>query len=105
MHMTMEEFIARVRNGRIFTLEFVKRTTGEFRVMNARLGVKAYVKGVGLKFDPKAKDLLGVFDLQKGEYRFINLRAPITLKLEKEVYDWDFNLQLFVKKEEDVKKD
>ena len=34
--------------GTIFTVTFVKRTTGETRTMNARLGVKRGVTGVGM---------------------------------------------------------
>lgn len=97
--MKMEEFIQRVKNGRFFTLEFIKRTTGELRVMNCRLGVKAHVKGVGRTFDPKEKDLLGVFDLQKQGYRFINLRDPLVLKMDGKKYNWNTQLKEFIEEE------
>ena len=94
--MKIEEFITRARTGRFFTFEFIKRTTGEHRVMNARLGVKAHVKGVGRTFDPKPKDLLGVFDMQKQGYRFINLREPVVLKMDGHKYNWDVDKREFI---------
>lgn len=59
--------------GKIMTVKFVKRTTGEVRVMNCRLGVKVHLKGGVQAYDPKTKNLLTVFDMQKGAYRNINL--------------------------------
>ena len=52
-------------DGKIFTVDFIKRTNGEPRTMNCRRNVQKGVKGVGLKFDPKEKDLLVVYDMQK----------------------------------------
>lgn len=94
--MKIEEFIEKVRSGRVFTLEFIKRTNGDRRVMNCRLGVKAHVKGVGRTFDPKTKDLLGVFDMQKQAYRFINLRDPLILRMDGKKYNWDNGTREFI---------
>lgn len=85
--------LADVRNallgseGKIFRVEFIKRTTGELRVMVARLGVSKDVKGVGLAFDPFAKGLLTAYDMQKEQYRMINLDAIVSLKLEGQEYE------------------
>ncbi len=62
-------------NGRIFGVEFVKRSTGELRRMNARLGVTKHLKGGTRAYDPAAHALLCVFDLQKGAYRSVALDA------------------------------
>ena len=51
--------------GKIFTAITTKRTNGERRVLNCRLGVTKYVTGEGLKFDPEKKNLITVFDMQK----------------------------------------
>ena len=67
-------------NGKIFSAVFTKKD-GEKRLMNCRLKVKKYVKGVGRKFDPKDKGLIGVFDLQKDQHRFINLNTLEKLKI------------------------
>ena len=36
----------------IFSVEFTKKSTGENRLMVARLGVRKNVKNIGLKFNP-----------------------------------------------------
>jgi hypothetical protein len=68
-------------NGRIFSVTFVKKD-GTIRKMTARLGVKKDLKGVGLSFDPTAKQLVVVFDMHKRAYRMINLQTIITFKHE-----------------------
>ena len=68
-------------NGRIFSAVFTKKDA-EKRLMNCRLKVKKYVKGVGRKFDPSDKGLIGVFDLQKDQHRFINLNTLESLKIQ-----------------------
>ena len=53
--------------GTIFTATFEKRTTGDIRKMNARLGVKKGVTGEGMKYDPKGKNLIACYDVQKAQ--------------------------------------
>jgi hypothetical protein len=67
--------------GKIFSVTFVKKD-GSVRKMTARLGVKKDLKGVGLSFDPTAKQLVVVFDMHKRAYRMINLQTIITFKHE-----------------------
>lgn len=67
--------------GKIFSVTFVKKD-GTIRKMTARLGVKKDLKGVGLGFDPTAKQLVVVFDMHKRAYRMINLQTIITFKHE-----------------------
>lgn len=59
-------------NGRIFSASFVKKD-GSSREMTCRLGVKKHLKGGELAYDPSEYDLMTVFDLQKNQYRMINL--------------------------------
>ena len=73
-------------NGKIFTAHFVKKD-GSARKMNCRTGVSKYVTGVGLKFDPKSKGLLGVFDLQSKGYRFISLDKVFKLTISGETHE------------------
>jgi hypothetical protein len=68
--------------GKIFTAEFVKKD-GTLRRMNCRLGVKKGITGKGLKFVPMEKLLLPVFDMQKDEYRMINLDTVYALTISK----------------------
>lgn len=78
----------------VFTVEFVKRTTGELRVMNCRRGVKKHLTGrpnssgtLGLGYNAKSKNLLPVFDMQKREYRMINCETIRCLKYKGIVYN------------------
>ncbi len=76
-------------NGSIFTVTFVKRTTGERRVMNARFGVHKYVKGVGLSYNPTEHRLIGCYDMQKAQgegYRMIATESITDLKVNGEHY-------------------
>lgn len=87
---------------KFFTVKFIKRTTGEPRTMNGRLGVKEWkkydkegkpildkngnpvkdkVKGVGLKFDPFEKGLLPVYDTNKHNYRTIDLDSVYFMQI------------------------
>ena len=58
-------------NGQIFSVDFIKKD-GSVRTMNCRLGVKSKLKGGRTKYDAEARNLLTVFDMQKGAYRTIN---------------------------------
>lgn len=67
-----QEVVKNYPGNQFFTVTFVKRSTGETRVMNCRKGVRS--KGSGeLKFDPVKKKLVSVYDMQKGKFRFISL--------------------------------
>ena len=78
--------------GKFFRVHFVKRTSGEERIMDCRIGVHKFVKGVGMKFTPKDYDLISVWDLRawdpKGDtgYRFINIRTVKEIHFAKRVY-------------------
>jgi hypothetical protein len=62
-------------NGRFFTVEFVKRTNGEVRVMTARTGVTKHLKGVGPAYSFAEKKLIGVYDVVSGGYRCIPIES------------------------------
>jgi hypothetical protein len=75
--------------GRMFEIVFVKRSTGETRVMRARLGAtqardpeKGLVKvnGKGMSYNPKAYNLLTVREASGG-FRSIPLDAVISLRV------------------------
>ena len=77
----------------IFSVVFIKRTTGEFRKMTCRRNVKKYLAGGKAAYNFKDHDLLPVFDINKqqeadhkGAYRSINLNALKELKLHGHVY-------------------
>ena len=72
--------------GRVFGVQFIKRSTGEARKMSARTGVAKYVTGEGLKFSPSQKKLVAVFDMNKQGYRMINLEGLTNLNIEGKEY-------------------
>jgi|TARA_Y100000034_G_scaffold5347_1_gene6048 hypothetical protein len=77
---TAKQYIYKT-NGKIFSAVFTKKD-GEKRTMVCRRGVAKYVKGVGLKFKPEERDLIGVFDMHKASYRFINIKTLEQLKIK-----------------------
>ena len=86
--LSLDEIIQKIKDtkGAFFTVTFVKRTDGTTRTMNARFGVKKYLKGGELPYDPIAKGLLPVFDMQKNAYRMINTDTLIGAKIGNEQY-------------------
>ena len=87
-HISKKDALGKMRKaeGKIFTVTFKKRTTGEVRTMNCRTGVSKDVKGVGLKYSRKDHNLFGVFDMQKQQHRSINLDSLISLAMGGELY-------------------
>ena len=81
---TAREYIY-ATNGKIFSAVFTKKD-GEKRKMVCRQGVAKYVKGIGLKFKPEEKELIGVFDMHKKAYRFINVKTLEQLKVKGKTY-------------------
>ena len=73
--------------GKIFTVSFIKRTTGEVRLMNCRMGVSKHVKGGPRAYDPSAHNLIWVYDLQRAGYRSIALEGLQTVTADGCVYE------------------
>lgn len=87
MDYTEVEAVLKGSEGKIFRVEFYKRTTDELRVMVARIGVKKNLTGEGQKFNPAERGLMTVWDMQKQAYRMINLDTVVSLKLAGEEYE------------------
>lgn len=81
--------------GRFFRVIFTKRTTGELRTMDCRIGVHKFEKGKGMSFDPKDKDLICVWDLKayrpNGDtgYRSINLRTVKEVRFAGKIHKFE----------------
>ena len=77
--MENTNFVERIlsSNGKIFSVEFVKKD-GSVRLMNCRLGVTKYLKGGQSTLDP-AK-FITVYDLQSAGYRAINVDTILNVK-------------------------
>jgi hypothetical protein len=84
--MIVEKLLQETANKRIFSVTFIKRTTGEVRKMNAMRGVRKGVKGVGLNYDAPEKNLLTVYDMKKQGFRSINLDSILEFKANKQLF-------------------
>jgi hypothetical protein len=69
--------------GKIFSVKFIKRTTGELRMMTCRTGVTKHLtvspSKLGVNF--KRHDLISVFDMQAGGYRCIPVEGIEEIKI------------------------
>ena len=65
----------------IFSVVFLKKD-GTLRKMLCRFGVKKHLKGGKLKFNPRERSLLVVFDMQKEAYRMINLETISNINMK-----------------------
>ena len=73
-------------NGKMFSVEFVKRTTGEHRKMVARLGVKKHLAGGDAAYNFSERGLVSVYDVQKKGYRTIPTESISTLTIGGSTY-------------------
>lgn len=78
--------------GRIFEIYFIKRSTGEERKIVGRLGVKKYLKGGELKYNPKSLNLITVYELKSGEnpggYKAIPVENILNININGEKYEF-----------------
>lgn len=86
--MTRTEALNRIHssNGRIFGVRFIKRTTGEVRTMQARLGV-VHVKGdlgSGPAYDAASHGLLRVWSMADGGYRSVGTESILAVSVNGE---------------------
>ena len=72
-------------NGRIFHVIFTKKN-GEVRRMTARLGVHKGVTGKGMRYNPLERGLLPVYDMDKSDWRMVNLKTLRRLSVDHERY-------------------
>jgi hypothetical protein len=83
--------LAQKAEGTFFGVEFVKRTTGELRKMVCLGGVTKHLVGGSLAYDPKAKNLIGVWDStvadRKKAYRMIAVEGIKTVNASGEQYE------------------
>jgi hypothetical protein len=69
-----------IPKGSIFTVDFVKKD-GSLRVMNCRTGVKSHLTPNPKREKPAMpSNMVTVFDMQKGQYRHINVDTTRSIK-------------------------
>ncbi len=74
--------LERLRNAKrklLFSVEFIKRGTGKVRKMICRFQVRKHLKGGAIAYDRKALGLVGVFDIQKQDYRNISTEGLLRM--------------------------
>lgn len=76
--MDIQSFKNEVK-GNFFRACFVKKD-GTIREITARFGVKKYLKGGELTYVPEERGYIVVFDVDKKEYRTINMDKLIYLR-------------------------
>jgi len=86
--MNRNDVVEWIKNskGKIFRVEFIKRSTKEIRGMSAQYGVQTGKKGAtgnGPAYSPEAKGLICVWDTQKQEYRSIPIEGILRIKIKK----------------------
>jgi len=72
-------------DGRIFFVEFTKKD-GSTRRMTCRRNVREGLTGKGMSYRPLGKGLLSVYDMDKQEYRMVNLLEVIRFTINKTKY-------------------
>lgn len=83
MNITRQQAIAMINNskGKIVSVVFVKRTTGELRKMSCRTEVKKGLKGVGMAYNAVDKKLITVYDVANQGYRNIATEGIVSLTM------------------------
>jgi len=79
-------FLRHPGNAREFTVEFIKRSTLELRVMKATTNYAEHLKGGELPYDTVEKGLLPVWDLEKQAFRSIPLDSVVVIKVQGKTY-------------------
>lgn len=76
-------------NGRIFSIIFRKRGTGDTREMTCRIGVKKYLNPEPTRegVDFKDKRLVPVYDMKVEGYRSIPIEGIMRIKINGEWHD------------------
>jgi hypothetical protein len=80
IHKTKVSDLFKLFPNRIFSCVFVKKN-GEIRTMNCRLGVKKGVRGTGKSISSPSNSYVTVFDMNKDQFRVINLETMIMINI------------------------
>jgi hypothetical protein len=72
--------------GRVFSIQFLKRSNGELRTMKAIFVEGKGIKDVGMPYEPNQRRLIVVYDVGKEGYRAVPIDGILTLKIYGENY-------------------
>ena len=78
--------LIKAAGGKIFTASNIKKD-GTKRILNGRTEVHKGVTGVGMGYNPEDYNMITIFDMQKKEFRTLNLETLYGLKINHEEYE------------------
>tara|TARA_R100001530_G_scaffold132292_1_gene104599 strand:+ start:21414 stop:21686 length:273 start_codon:yes stop_codon:yes gene_type:complete len=81
MQETLLSTIIESTKGKFFGVTF-RKANGSIRFMNCRIGVQKHTNGKGLKYNPKKKGNIIVWDTQQKGYRTIKLSSIKSIRFE-----------------------
>jgi len=61
--------------GRVFAVTFIRRSNGQEKTIRARTGVRANQKGKKLRYNPRGKKLVLLFDMGERKYKCIPIEG------------------------------
>jgi len=79
--------LEKIQDGKVFRVDFIKKTDGKKRTMVCRTGVRSKATGAGAKYSFSLKGLLSVWEFGKG-YRAIPIENIIFIKQGSVLYDF-----------------
>jgi hypothetical protein len=79
------QFLESETGGRFVSVYFQKKD-GTMREMVCRRGVRKYLRGGELPYDPKSRLLIPVFEVSSREYRMVNIASLVSFKVSGETY-------------------
>ena len=85
MAISRERFDKIAGDGKIASVDFIKKD-GSLRKMVFRTKVTKGVTGEGMKYNPSAYGLRAVYDMQKRDFRMINLETVISIRAKGELH-------------------
>ncbi len=62
-------------HGRMFAVTFIRRSDNKEKTIKARIGVKIHQKGKAMRYDPRNKKLVLVFDMSERKYKCIPIEG------------------------------
>ena len=71
--------------GRFFTAKFIKQD-GTLRKLNGRFGVRKGTTGKGMRYNPYERGYLNPYDVNKDDYRMINVDTLLELSFNGKKY-------------------
>ena len=84
--MDREQFLNIIKGGHFFSVKFIKRTTGDVRILNGRTGVHKASGVEPPRYSDEDYGLVTVWDVQKHGYRKIPADSILEVRSNKIVF-------------------